>query len=134
MTGPGSHKLSVVTVGMIIFVTTFGLANVIDNLAELGLAAIPSWVAVGFLYFLPMALILAEFASDTTGATGGIYSYIERGIGPNWAFVGTWSYFAANLVFLQMVFSRLPIRLSLAVTGTDRFDAASTPRRDFEAA
>ena len=72
MTPAGSRKMSVVTVSMIIVVTTFGLANVIDNLVELGLAAIPSWIVVGFLYFLPLALILAEFASDTTDEQGGI--------------------------------------------------------------
>ena len=114
--------MSVLTVSMIIVVSTFGLANVIDNLVELGLSAIPSWVMVGFLYFLPMALILAEFASDTTKARGGIYSYMERGLGPTWAFVGTWSYFVANLVYLQSSFSRFPIRTSLAIRGTDVFE------------
>ena len=114
--------MSALTVSMLIVVTTFGLANVIDNLVELGLPAIPSWIAVGILYFLPMALILAEFASDTTVARGGIYSYMERGLGPTWAFVGTWSYFVANLVYLQSSFSKLPIRISLAVTGGDAFE------------
>jgi len=124
MTSRDSKKMSVVTVSMIIVVTTFGLANVIDNLVSLGLAAIPSWVIVGFLYFLPMALILAEFASDTK-EQGGIYSYMERGLGSTWAFVGTWSYFVANLVYLQSAFSRLPIRASLAVSGEDVFDTAT---------
>jgi amino acid transporter len=120
-----TRKLSVVTVSMLIFVTTFGLANVIDNLVELGLAAIPSWIAVGFIYFVPMALILAEFASDTTDAGGGIYSYMERGIGPTWAFIGTWSYYVSNLVYLQSVFSRLPIRVSLAIADIDVFETAT---------
>ena len=116
--------MSVTTVSMLIVTTTFGLANVTDNLVELKLAAIPSWVAVGFLYFLPLALILAEFASDTT-ESGGIYSYMERGLGPTWAFVGAWSYFVANLIYLQAQFSRLPIRISLAATGTDVFANAT---------
>ena len=124
MSTQASGKMSVVTVSMLIVVTTFGLANVIDNLVELGLAAIPSWVLVGFLYFLPLALILAEFASDTT-ERGGIYSYMERGLGPTWAFVGTWSYFVANLVYLQSAFSKLPIRVSLAVSGEDAFETAT---------
>ena len=116
--------MSVLTISMLIVVTTFGFANVIDNLVELGLAAIPSWAAVGFLYFLPLALILAEFASDTTEG-GGIYSYMERGLGPTWAFVGTWSYFVSNLVYLQSVFSKLPIRISLAISGADVFETAT---------
>ncbi len=120
-----TKKLSLITVSMIIVVTTFGFANVIDNVAELGLAAIPSWFAVGILYFLPLALILAEFASDNTDARGGIYSFMERGLSPTWAFVGTWSYFVANIAFLQSVFSRLPIRASLAVSGVDVFESAT---------
>src|SRR5688572_6370226 len=116
--------MSVMTVSMLIVTTTFGPANVADNLVELKLTAILSWVAVALLYFLPLALILAEFASDTT-ESGGIYSYMERGLGPTWAFVGAWSYFVANLVFLQSVFSKLPIRISLAVTGTDVFTTAT---------
>lgn len=119
--GP-ERKLSLITVSMIIVVTTFGFSNVIDNLVELDLAAIPSWFAVGILYFLPLALILAEFSSDNTESRGGIYSFMARGLNPTWAFVGTWSYFVANIVFLQSVFSRLPIRASLASTGTDVFE------------
>jgi amino acid transporter len=115
--------MSLMTVSMIIVVATFGLENVIDNLAAMGLASIPSWVAVGFLYFLPLALILAEFASDSRDQGGGIYSFMERGLGPFWAFVGTWSYLVSNLVYLQSRFSRLPIRISLAVSGKDVFDA-----------
>jgi amino acid transporter len=118
-------KLSLVTVSMIIVVTTFGFPNVIDNLAELGLAAIPSWFVVGVLYFLPLALMLAEFASDNTHARGGIYSFMERGLSPTWAFVGTWSYFVANIAYLQSAFSKLPIRASLAVSGTDVFESAT---------
>ena len=92
------RKMSMVTISMLIVVSTFGLTNVIDNLVELGLAAIPSWLVVSAVYFLPLAMILAEFASDTREARGGIYSYMERGLGPTWAFVGTCSYFVANLV------------------------------------
>jgi amino acid transporter len=108
---------------MLIVVTTFGFANVIDNLAELGLAAIPSWFAVGILYFVPLALILAEFSSEDTQARGGIYSFMARGLNPTWAFIGTWSYFVANLAYLQSAFSKLPIRASLALVGRDVFES-----------
>lgn len=120
MSEPQHKKMSTTTIAMLIMVTTFGLSNVIDNLSQMGLAAIPSWFVVGVLYFLPLALILAEFAS-VTEETGGIYSYMERGLGPTWAFVGTWSYFASNLIYLQSAFSKLPIRISLGVTGHDAF-------------
>jgi len=77
-TKTSGRKMSLFTVSMIIVVATFGFPRVIDNVAQLGLAAIPSWFVVGFLYFLPLALILAEFSSDNTDARGGIYSFMER--------------------------------------------------------
>lgn len=117
-----ARSLSVTTVALLTVVAVFGFANVPDNLAALGLAAIPSWIAVGLIYFLPMTLILAEFSSALPDRRGGIYSYMELGLGPTWAFVGTWSYFVANLVYLQMVCSRLVINLSLATTGRDVFE------------
>ena len=114
--------MSVTTVALLIVVAVFGFANVTDNLAAIGLAAIPSWVVVGLIYFLPLSLILAEFGSALPDRHGGIYSYMELGLGPTWAFVGTWAYFVANLAFLQSVCSRLVIRLSLSITGRDVFE------------
>ncbi len=125
MSRPAAKKMSITTISMLIVVATFGILNVIDNMVALGLSAIPSWFLVGFLYFLPLALILAEFASDSTEESGGIYSYMERGLGPTWAFVGTWSYFVANVVYLQRSFSLLPVRASVAVSGVDVFESAA---------
>ncbi|MDA1266051.1 MAG: amino acid permease [Planctomycetota bacterium] len=120
-----ARSLSVTTVALLTVVAVFGFANVPDNLAALGLSAIPSWIVVGLIYFLPLSLILAEFSSALPGKRGGIYSYMELGLGPTWAFVGTWSYFVANLVYLQMVCSRLVINLSLAITGRDVFESVT---------
>lgn len=100
----------------------FGLSNVTDNLAAIGLSAIPSWFAVGLLYFLPLSLMMAELASASTDKRGGIYSYMEMGLGPVWAFTGTWAYFVSNLVYLQSVCSKLVINISLATTGRDVFE------------
>ena len=120
-----SRHLSVTTVALLTVVAVFGFANVTDNLAALGLAAIPSWLAVGVIYFLPLSLILAEFSSALPGKRGGIYSYMELGLGPTAAFVGTWAYFVANLVYLQSVCSRLVIGFSLAIFGRDVFESAT---------
>ena len=40
-------RLSVSTVAMLLVAVIFGIGNVTDNLAALGLSAIPSWLAVG---------------------------------------------------------------------------------------
>lgn len=86
-----STKMSVVTVAMLIMVTTFGLSNVIDNLVEMGLAAIPSWFAVGILYFLPLAkfclgfIVLVSVAAFVVWAESPIramFAEVPRGTFP----------------------------------------------------
>ncbi len=119
------RNLSVATVALMLVVVVVGLTNVTDNLAALGLAAIPSWIAVGFLYFVPLSLMMAELASASPDKRGGIYTYMELGLGPGWAFTGTWAYFVANLVYLQAVCSKLVINLSLATTGRDVFEGVT---------
>jgi amino acid transporter len=90
------RKLSVTSVALLLVVVVFSISNVTDNFAALGLRAIPSWIAVGVLYFLPLSLMMAELASAAPQKRGGIYSYMEVGLGPTWAFTGTWAYFVAN--------------------------------------
>ncbi|MCB9898609.1 MAG: amino acid permease [Planctomycetes bacterium] len=121
MTQP-TRGMSVTTIATMIVVTVFGFANVTDNLAALGLAAIPSWLVVGLVYFLPLSLILAEFSAALPERRGGIYSYMELGLGPTGAFIGTWAYFVSNLFYLQSVCSRFVISASIAVTGRDVFE------------
>lgn len=116
-----TKKLGLWTLVMLIFVPTFGFGNITTNAVALGPAAIPSWLIVSLLFFLPLSGIIAELASANNGKEGGIYTWIESCIGPNWAYIGTWSYFIANLFYLQMIFSRIPVMVSWAIFGENRF-------------
>jgi amino acid transporter len=115
-----AKKIGLWTLVMLIFVPTFGFGNITTNAVALGPAAIPSWFIVSLLYFLPLSGIIAELASANSGKEGGLYSWIESGLGSKWAFIGTWSYFIANLFYLQMVFARIPVMTSWAIFGENR--------------
>lgn len=117
-----TKKLGLWTLVMLIFVPTFGFGNITTNAVALGPAAIPSWLAVSLLFFLPLSGMIAELASANNGKGGGIYTWIESTLGPKWAYIGTWSYFIANLFYLQMVFSRIPVMVSWAIFGENRFN------------
>jgi len=110
---------------MLIFVPTFGFNNITTNGVALGPAAVPSWLLVSVFYFLPLTAIIAELASVNKDKSGGIYSWIAFSLGERWAFFGTWSYFIANLFYLQFVFSRLPVMASWALFGENRFSEES---------
>lgn len=110
---------------MLIFVPTFGFTNITSNGVALGPAAVPSWVLVCVLYFLPLTAMIAELASANREKGGGIYSWIACSLGERWAFFGTWSYFIANLFYLQYVFARIPVMVSWALYGENRFTDAN---------
>ena len=120
-----TKKLGLWTLVMLIFVPTFGFGNITNNAVALGPAAIPSWLAVSVLFFLPLSGIIAELASANQGKDGGIYTWIDCGLGSKWAYIGTWSYFIANLFYLQMVFSKIPVLVSWAIFGENRFNDAN---------
>ncbi|MFL0248450.1 amino acid permease [Candidatus Clostridium stratigraminis] len=120
-----SKKIALWPLVMLIFVPTFGFGNITTNAVALGPAAIPSWLIVSVLFFLPLSGVIAELASANNEKEGGIYTWIEAGIGPNWAYIGTWSYFIANLFYLQMVFARIPVMVSWAIFGENRFTDAN---------
>jgi len=106
---------------MLIFVPTFGFMNITTNGVALGPAAVPSWLLVCVFYFLPLTAIIAELASANQDKGAGIYNWISCGLGPKWAFFGTWSYFISNLFYLQFVFARIPVMASWALFGENRF-------------
>ncbi len=120
-----AKKLSLWTLVMLIFVPTFGFRNVTSNAVALGPAAIPSWLVVAIFFFLPLSFIIAELASANKERGGGIYSWVECSLGEKWAFISTWSYFVANLFYLQYVFARLPVMVSWAIFGQNRFTDAN---------
>lgn len=115
-------KLGLWTLIMLIFVPTFGFNNITSNAVALGPAAIPSWLIVALLYFLPLSIMIAEMSSANQEKGGGIYTWIDCTLGSKWAFIGTWSYFIANLFFLQMVFARLQVMVSWTLFGENRFN------------
>ena len=120
-----AKKLGLWTLVMLIFVPTFGFRNVTSNAVALGPAAIPSWLVVSLFFFLPLSAIIAELASANQEKGGGIYSWVECSLGAKWAFISTWSYFVANLFYLQYVFARLPVMASWAIFGENRFTDAN---------
>lgn len=121
-----SKKIGMGTLIMLIFAPTFEFYNITNNAVTLGPASIPSWLVVSVLFFLPLSGIIAELASANSEKEGGIYAWIESGLGSKWSYIGTWSYFIANLFYLQLLFSRIPVLASWAVFGANIFNDSTT--------
>lgn len=70
-----------------------------DTIASNTSAGVPSltwWLIIGVLYMVPMGLVIGELAAVLPGE-GGIYVWIYEGLGPKWAAMTSWFFFACGL-------------------------------------
>lgn len=107
-------QLSVFSIAMLIFIAVFGFGNIPNNYAKLGPSSFTWFVMLG-IFFVPVALMIAEMTSLHSKSSAGITSWIRDGIGENWAFIGSWSYFVGTIFYLPTLVARIPVFFSWVV-------------------
>ncbi|MGL5021326.1 MAG: amino acid permease, partial [Mycoplasmatales bacterium] len=109
----GKKKISVMTLSMLMFMAVFGITNIANNYAAFGNSAI-GWFILVALFFIPLALIMSEMATHKLceNDNSGISAWIKIGLGESWGFIGAWCFFVANIFYLPMLASRVPVFLS----------------------
>ena len=115
-----TKKLTLVSLILMIFTSVFGFANMPRAFYLMGYAAIPWYVLSAILFFIPYAFMMAEYGSAFKKETGGIYSWMEKSVGPKYAFIGTFMWFASYIVWMVSVSSSIWIPLSNLIFGEDR--------------
>lgn len=68
----GSFALLGMTVAAV-----FGIKNIINNNAAIGLAAAPSFFFATLLYFVPYTLVTAEFVGLNKDSESGVYAWVR---------------------------------------------------------
>ena len=90
----GSFALLGMTVAAV-----FGIKNIINNNAAIGLAAAPSFFFATLLYFVPYTLVTAEFVGLNKDSESGVYAWVKTSMGGRWAFLTAFSYWFVNLFY-----------------------------------
>lgn len=104
---------------MMIFTSVFGFANGPVAFAQMGYASIIWYLVGGFLFFLPTSMMYAEFGASLKESEGGIYSWMEAGIGARWAFVATFIVIASWIIWMINVSQKVWITISTLLFGSD---------------
>ena len=73
-------KLTLVSLVLMIFTSVYGFNNIPRSFYKMGYAAIPWYILSAITFFVPFALMVAEFGSAFKEEKGGIYSR-----GPDWS-------------------------------------------------
>lgn len=80
----------------------------------LGLGAIPLWVLFAIIYFIPQALMAAEFACKYTN-DGGIYEWVKRSFGEKWGFLVSWLNWTSKVIWYSSILTFFAIDVAYSL-------------------
>lgn len=103
----------------------FGLKNIINNNAEIGLAAAPAFFIATILYFVPYTLVTAEFVALNKSSESGVYAWVKTSMGGRWAFMTAFCYWFVNLFYFASILPNIIIYASYVFFGHERGDVPS---------
>lgn len=112
-------KLTLVPLALMIFTSVYGFNNIPRSFYKMGYAAIPWYILSAITFFVPFALMVAEFGSAFKEEKGGIYSWMEKSIGPRFAFIGTFMWYFSYITWMVNVASGMWVPVSNAIFGRD---------------
>ena len=72
-----SVKIGLKSLVLMIFSAIFGFSNSLTAYYQMGYASIVWYIITAILFFLPSALIFAEYGAAFKGVKGGIFSWCQ---------------------------------------------------------
>lgn len=105
---------------MMIFTSVFGFANGPVAYYLMGYGSIVFYIVAAILFFIPFALMMAEFGSTIKGENTGMYKWLEVSVGPRFAFIGTFMWFASYVVWMVSTSSKVWIPFTTTFAGSDQ--------------
>lgn len=119
MSNNNAKKLTLVSLVLMIFTSVYGFANMPRAFYLMGYAAIPWYIIGAIAFFLPYAFMMAEFGAAYKNEKGGIFSWMKGSVGPKYAFVGIFMWYASYLIWQVNVSSSIWVPFSTAIFGKD---------------
>ncbi|MGL4760479.1 MAG: glutamate/gamma-aminobutyrate family transporter YjeM [Sarcina sp.] len=112
-------KLTLIPLILMIFTSVFGFANMPRAFYLMGYSAIPWYLFGAITFVIPYAFMVSEYGAAFKDEKGGIYSWMAKSIGPRYAFVGTFMWFASYVIWMVSTSSSIWIPFSNAIFGSD---------------
>ncbi|MEG1002205.1 glutamate/gamma-aminobutyrate family transporter YjeM [Clostridium sp.] len=112
-------KLTLISLILMIFTSVFGFTNIARAFLLMGYSAIPWYILSAITFFIPYAFMLAEFGAAFRKEKGGIYSWMNKSIGPKYAFIVTFMWYTSNLIWMVSTSSSIWVPLSNLIFGSD---------------
>ncbi|MGL5648353.1 MAG: glutamate/gamma-aminobutyrate family transporter YjeM [Clostridium sp.] len=113
------NKLTLISLILMIFTSVFGFTNIARAFLLMGYSAIPFYIISAITFFIPYAFMLSEFGAAFRKERGGIYSWMDKSVGPKYAFIVTFMWYTSYLIWMVSTSSSIWVPLSNLFFGQD---------------
>lgn len=114
-----SKKLTLVSLILMIFTSVYGFNNIPRSFYLMGYSAIPWYILSAITFFIPFAFMMSEYGAAFKSEKGGIYSWMDKSVGPKYAFIATFMWYASTIIWMVNVGSGIWVPISNTIFGTD---------------
>ena len=106
-----------VSINSIVFMNIAALLGVrwFATAGAYGAGSIILWIIAAVIFFVPMALICAEFSSIFPDSKGGMIDWIRKGLGEKSAFYASWMYYVSFYFYFPAVLTFVAIAIAFAL-------------------
>lgn len=117
--GTLAKKITLMGLILMIFSSIFGWNNSLTAFYQMGYSSILWYLFAAVFFFIPAALMFAEYGASFKAAKGGIFSWLRGSIGEKLAFIGTFIWLSAWVVWLVSSSQYFLVALSTMLFGHD---------------
>lgn len=112
-------KLTLMPLALMVVTSVFMFPNVPRAFLLMGYAAIPWYILAAITFLIPFAFMVGEYGTAFKKEKGGIYSWMQKIVGPKYAFVTIFMWYLGWLVWIILTCNSIWIHFSTIIFGTD---------------
>lgn len=104
---------------MIITMTVFSFSSMTTAFFLMGIKAFPYFIGAALFYFIPYAIIIAEFTGVYKNHIGGLYQWLAGHLSEKIAFIAAFLWYCSYFIWMISLFMKVWIPLSILLFGED---------------
>ncbi|EOH93356.1 hypothetical protein UAW_02604 [Enterococcus haemoperoxidus ATCC BAA-382] len=104
---------------MIITMTVFSFSSMTTAFFLMGIKAFPYFVGAALFYFIPYAIIIAEFTGVYKNHIGGLYQWLAGHLSEKIAFIAAFLWYCSYFIWMISLFMKIWIPSSILLFGKD---------------
>lgn len=114
-----NKKLTLIPLALMVVTSVFMFPNVPRAYLLMGYAAIPWYILAAITYLIPFAFMVGEYGAAFKKEKGGIYSWLERIVGPKYAFISIFMWYVGWIVWIILTCNSIWVHFSTIIFGKD---------------